>query len=132
MTLFERILSGEIPSYKIYEDDTTYAFLDISQATPGHTLVITREPYPDLLAADPEQLCHLTQVAQKIGKHLMEATGATGMNILSNVGESSGQTVPHVHIHLIPRYGQQDGVTIHAKGNPNLDLAHLAEKLRMD
>ncbi|MFN4215723.1 MULTISPECIES: HIT family protein [unclassified Exiguobacterium] len=107
--IFCKIVNNEIPSHKVYEDDDVVAFLDISQVTNGHTLVIpkhhARNVYelPENIAAD------VFQTVPKIANAIQRETGAIGMNVLSNAEEIAGQTVYHFHIHLIPRFGHDDG-----------------------
>ncbi|WP_416325831.1 HIT family protein [[Eubacterium] hominis] len=122
MCIFCSIVNNEIPSSKVYEDDLVLAFLDISQVTKGHTLVIPKQHYANFMECDGEVLQHLMMVAQKLSKQIMKATGAAGMNILSNVNEVAGQSVPHFHIHLIPRYSEQDACVIEFKESQPQDL----------
>lgn len=112
MCIFCKIVKKEIPSYCIYEDDQVMAFLDISQVTKGHTLIIPKKHFENLLDCDDEILMHMTKVAKMLGKRIMERTHANGMNFLSNMNEVAGQSVPHFHIHLIPRYNEQDACII--------------------
>mgnify|MGYP003374041052 CR=1 FL=1 len=92
MCIFCKIVANEIPSSCIYEDETVMAFLDISQVTKGHTLVIPKKHYDSFLDCDKETLAHLIQVAQMLANRIIERTGAKGMNILSNVNEIAGQS----------------------------------------
>lgn len=104
MTLFEKIIDRSIPAFIIYEDDDSIAFLDISQNTPGHTLLIPKQVSESFLDIDPKTLGKLMETAQKLAQKMMERLNAKGMNILMNCNEEAGQTVMHFHIHLIPRY----------------------------
>lgn len=112
MCIFCKIVKKEIPASIVYEDEQVLAFLDISQVTKGHTLVIPKQHYANFLECDPEVLCHLMQVAQKLAQQIVANTNALGMNILSNVHEVAGQSVPHFHLHLIPRYHENDACVI--------------------
>ena len=103
-TIFSLILSGEIPSHKVYEDDFVYAFLDINPLSRGHTLVIPKENSPTMDALSVNAASSLGSVLPKICRAIMKATGAKDYNIIQNNGESAGQTVPHLHFHIIPRY----------------------------
>lgn len=107
--IFCKIAHHEIPSKIIYEDDVCIAFLDLSQATDGHTLVIPKQHFDHFLAVDQKTLQHLIAVAQKIGQKLMRQLNAKGMNVITNMNEVAGQTVKHFHIHLIPRYQEDEG-----------------------
>ncbi len=102
--IFCRIIEGEIPSSKVYEDDDVLAILDISQTTKGHTLVIPKEHYDNYLSCPKEPMHKVFDVAQRIGQAMVSVLGADGVNILTNVGEGAGQTVMHFHVHVIPRY----------------------------
>lgn len=109
--LFCKIARGEIPSYKVYEDNLVIAFLDISPASRGHTLVIPKEHFSDFTTCPKDILSHCFEVAQVVAQAQRSQLGATGINILSNVGESAGQSVRHFHIHVIPRY-DEDGLQL--------------------
>lgn len=123
MCIFCSIINSEIPSSIVYEDDKVIAFLDISQVTVGHTLVVPKKHVANLLECDPATLSHVMQVAHDLGKQIMEKTGASGMNILSNVNEVAGQSVPHFHVHLIPRYSEKDACVIKFEESEPQDLA---------
>jgi histidine triad (HIT) family protein len=103
-TIFARIASGEIPSVEVYSDERTYAFLDISPASTGHTLVIPRDEYPDLFAMPPELLAAVSHTVQRVALALRAALNPSGINVVQNNGAAAGQTVPHYHVHLIPRW----------------------------
>lgn len=107
--LFCKIRDGTIPSSKVYEDSHVVGFLDIAPIKPGHTLLIPKKHSETLLEADDEELKHLMHAAKKVGKAIMKATGATGLNIGVNNYKSSGQIVFHTHLHLIPRH-DDDGL----------------------
>ncbi len=106
--IFCKIANHEIPSKAVYEDDYCLAFLDLSQTTDGHTLVIPKAHYKNLVETDPCVLGHLFEAVQKTAKILEEKLGAKGFNFVSNMNEVAGQTVHHVHIHIIPRYNEND------------------------
>lgn len=129
--IFCRIIDGEIPCYKLYEDEDVLAFLDISQVTKGHALVICKEHYENFLATPRELMHKVMDVAQRIGQIEMSFMGAKGINILSNVGTAAGQSVMHYHVHVIPRYGDNEGFSIEMKQNEeNLNLPAIAEKIK--
>ena len=102
MCIFCKIVNNEIPSYKVYEDESFLAFLDISQATKGHTLVIPKEHYQNIFEL-PEN-SKIFNIVSKLAKAIKLATNADGINIINNNGTTAGQTVNHFHIHIIPRY----------------------------
>lgn len=112
--IFCKIAKQEIPSYKIYEDDVVYAFLDLSQATKGHTLVIPKQHTMDIFEYDEELASALFARIPKIARAL-EATfpEMQGLNIINNNKELAYQSVFHSHIHLIPRYSQKDDFSMH-------------------
>ncbi|MGD9605176.1 MAG: HIT family protein [Bacilli bacterium] len=120
MCVFCKIVSGEIPSYKVYEDENFLAFLDISQASIGHTLVIPKKHFTNILEADDETLAQMFQLVAKLAKQISQNLEVAGFNILSNTGLVAGQTVDHFHVHILPRY-ENDAVVM--KLTPN----HLSE-----
>ena len=129
--IFCKIIAGEIPSSKVYEDDQVVAFLDISQVTPGHTLVVPKQHFRNLLEMDADSTSQLFARVPDIARKVMKATGAKGMNILNNNEEIAGQTVFHTHVHLAPRYDETDGLQISFEAHePDFPaLAQLAEKI---
>lgn len=107
-TVFSKILKGDIPSYKIYEDEYTYAFLDISQVSIGHTLVIPKTPAEDILAIDPVDLQHVITSVQKVAKAIDATLKPEGINIIQNNRAFADQSVFHLHFHIIPRFDSKD------------------------
>ena len=101
--VFCKIVRGELPCRKIYEDDDTLAFLDAAADVDGHTLVIPKKHVKNILDCDRETLGHLMDTVQKVSKFYVESCGFFGVNLLNASGETAGQSVPHFHIHLIPR-----------------------------
>lgn len=130
--IFCKIIKGEIPSNKIYEDDEVLAILDISQATRGHTLVISKAHYPNFLATPKDIMHKVMDVAQRIGQVQIAILGAKGVNILTNVGIEAGQTIMHYHVHVIPRYTRDAGFRITLKENSvdKNSLPLLANKIK--
>jgi histidine triad (HIT) family protein len=106
-TIFEKIISGEIPCYKIYEDKTAFAFLDISPKSKGHTLVIPKKPFKNIYELDQKTAGDLFKTVQKISVSIKNTLKADGMNILMNNESIAGQEVFHAHIHLVPRFKKQ-------------------------
>lgn len=103
-TIFTKIIEGAIPSVKLHEDALCIAILDINPVHKGHTLVISRTPYPTISECPAETLAHLMHVAKEADAKLRSTLGCQGTNIVINNGKASGQEVPHLHIHIIPRY----------------------------
>jgi histidine triad (HIT) family protein len=101
--LFAKILRGELPCYKVYEDDKTLAFLDIMPRAPGHVLVLPKAPARNILDISPDDLAHVIKVAQKIAKVSVETFGADGITIQQFNESAGGQVVFHFHVHVIPR-----------------------------
>lgn len=119
--IFCKIVKGDIPAHKVYEDDDVLAFLDISQVTKGHTLVIPKKHYDNFLATPQDIMHKVMDVAQRIGQAQMVKLGAKGANILTNVNKEAGQSVYHFHVHVIPRYEKKEGFRIEMKENDNLE-----------
>lgn len=132
--IFCKIINGEIPSAKVYEDEHVYAFLDISQVTKGHTLVIPKVHTKDIFELPQDVAGHLFSSVPKIAQAIKEAYSLEGLNILNNNGEKAGQTVFHYHLHLIPRYGKGDGFGAvwhdHSSQYSAEDLQQIAEQIR--
>lgn len=129
--IFCRIVDGEIPCHKLYEDDEVLAFLDISQVTMGHALVISKKHFDNFLSVPHEIMHKVMDVAQRIGQVDIKILGAKGVNILTNCYEASGQTVMHFHVHIIPRYEKNEGFCLEMKNNSaNLNLPSIAETLK--
>ena len=101
--IFAKILRGELPCHKVYEDDHVFAFLDIMPRSPGHTLIIPKAPARNILDISPDDLAHVIKVAQKIAKVSVEAFGADGITIQQFNESAGGQVVFHLHVHVIPR-----------------------------
>lgn len=106
-TIFDKILSGDIPSHKVYEDEHVFAFLDIGPLSPGHTLVIPKERKAQLHQLSDDSAAALGRVLPRLCRAVMKATGATSYNILQNNGAPAHQAVFHVHFHIIPKIGDQ-------------------------
>lgn len=109
-TVFSKILSGEIPSHRVYEDDLVYAFLDIGPLSKGHTLVIPKEPAVYIHDLSDESAAAIGRLLPRLCRAVMKATGATEYNVLQNNGRHAHQVVPHVHFHIIPKYGVGPGL----------------------
>jgi len=101
--VFCKVVAGEIPATKVYEDDAIVAFLDIGPISDGHTLVIPKQHCTKVHECDPQVLAALAARLGKIAKAVVEATGADGYNVLANNGKAAGQVVEHLHFHIIPR-----------------------------
>ena len=135
-TLFTQIVDGEIPSYTVYEDETTYAFLDVNPLAPGHTLVIPKTPYRRLNDMPAEEAASLFSVLGEIVSAVEQAVDAPASTIAINNGEAAGQEVPHLHIHIVPQFANQTPRPIHALfSGADLDdeeLEQIAERIRQN
>ena len=128
--IFAKIIRGEVPAHKVYEDDKAIAFLDIMPRTPGHTLVIPKAPARNLLDIKADDLAHVMQVAQKIAQAGMKAFAAEGVTVQQFNEKAGGQVVFHLHVHVIPRKeGEAMKPPASVKETPENLVAH-AEKLK--
>ena len=126
--VFCAIAAGEIPSFKIYEDDLVLAYLDINPFTKGHTLVIPKAHSAGLLDTDDDVLAAVVSRVKKVAAHLKATLPCDGFNILQNNGEAAGQTVMHIHFHIIPRYAGEPLAFESHKGDMS-ELSALASRL---
>ena len=101
--IFCKIIAGQIPSTKIYEDQAVFAFLDVNPVSDGHTLVVPKKHFEKLHDCPPQLLAQIAVPIGKIAKAVCDATGAEGYNVLCNNDKSAGQLVGHLHFHIIPR-----------------------------
>jgi len=124
------IANHEINSSIIYEDEQVVAFLDLSQVTKGHTLVVPKKHYENVLECDPETLGHVIKVTQMLSKRIMERMNAKGVNILNNCNEVAGQSVMHMHFHIIPRYSETDSIEIKFNESGKQNLEEIANLLK--
>lgn len=113
-TVFSKILAGEIPNYTVYEDEHTLAFLDISPCAKGHTLVIPKTYAETISDADEDVLSALFRAVQKTIQRIDAVLNPDGYNIGLNHGDAGGQAVPHVHVHIIPRWNGDGGTSMHS------------------
>ena len=132
--IFCKIAAGDVPSYKVYEDEVVYAFLDLSQVTKGHTLIIPKKHVTDIFEYDEELASAVFARIPKIARALEAAfPDMEGLNILNNNKELAYQSVFHSHIHLIPRYDEKDDFSMHfgnhAEDYSQEQLTEIAEKI---
>ena len=127
--IFARILRGELPAIKVYEDDQVLAFMDIMPQADGHTLVIPKTPAISLLDLPAEAAAYTIQVTQKVARAMEKALGVDGIILMQLSGAPAGQTVPHVHFHLIPTKVHQLGKHAAQMGDQEKIKAQ-AEKIR--
>jgi histidine triad (HIT) family protein len=133
--VFCKIINGDIPSTKIYEDDDVLAFFDISQVTPGHTLVVPKKHVKDIFAYDEDLAERVFKKVPMIARAIKASNpNIIGMNICQNNGEIAYQSVMHSHIHLVPRYSKDDAFSMHWGDNTGLasaeELQSRADKIK--
>ena len=128
--VFCAIAAGEIPSFKIYEDELVLAYLDINPFTEGHTLVIPKAHSEGLVDTSDETLAAVIARVRKVAAHLKAALPCDGFNILQNNGEAAGQTVKHLHFHLVPRTGVAP-IAFASHPGDMAQLQALAERVKM-
>ena len=129
--VFCKIIAGEIPCYKIYEDDFCLAFLDIANDIYGHTLVIPKKHNESVMTCDNTTLGRIMEVCKKVGNHYVKNCGFDGFNIVNCSGEAAEQSVFHVHFHVLPRK-KDDGQKVYPKLNgSNAELEEVCEKLKI-
>lgn len=120
-SIFEKIARREIPAKIIYEDEKYLAFLDLSQVTRGHTLVIPKKCSQSVLTASSQTVAEVNQIAQKIAQIFVQRLDAKGVNILTNAEAVAGQTVDHYHVHVIPRYEEEELSFQHLEKNHDIE-----------
>jgi histidine triad (HIT) family protein len=130
MCIFCDIIDHKIPSSVVYEDDQVLAILDISQVTRGHTIVMPKHHTPNVVEADDETVRTVFAAAAKVARLLKEKTGCAGLNLLNNCGEAAGQTVDHLHVHVIPRYGESDAIQVAFNPSEPQDLAEVLASIK--
>jgi histidine triad (HIT) family protein len=131
-TIFSKILRGEIPCHKVYEDEHVLSFLDIFPLSTGHTLVIPKEPAETIDQLSDSAAAAIGRVLPRITRAVLAATGASACNILQNNGSAAHQAVMHVHFHIIPKHADGSGLGIgwHAGKLDHAQGSQLAETLR--
>ena len=129
--IFCKIIKGEMPSYKIYENDKVYAFLDISKDYYGHTLVVPKCHCVNILDCPKDYLDAVIEATQLISNHYVKECGFDGVNVLNASGESAEQSVMHLHFHIIPRKSNDGLHTYPARENQGYDMEAILEHLKL-
>ena len=129
--LFCKIIKGEIPSYKIYEDEWTYSFLDISNDGNGHILVVPKEHADNIFEVSEESLSHIMFAVKLISKHLVENCGFSGVNVINNNGKSAEQSISHIHFHILPRKDDDKFSVFPTLDKNELSIEEICEKLKV-
>lgn len=130
MCIFCDINDHKIPSKVVYEDDNVLAILDISQVTYGHTIVMPKKHVANILEADSETVKQCAEVISNLSKKIIRTTNAEGCNILNNCGEVAGQTVHHLHFHIIPRYSTDDACQFIFNKSKTQDLDEVLKTIK--
>ncbi len=129
-SIFQKIIHGDIPCHRIYENEYVLAFLDVAPLSRGHTLVIPKQPVAFLHELSPESARALGEALVKVAQAVVSATGVSEYNILQNNGATANQAVFHVHFHIIPKPSERDGLCIEWKPVELKDAELLAEEIR--
>lgn len=129
MCIFCKIVNGEIPSKKVYEDDDVLAILDISQATVGHTLVMPKKHYANILEIPNNEYQKVMLKVKEIANKLNTKLNPKGINVLNNCGETAGQTVMHYHVHILPRYNDNDIKLEFTDHSSNINLDDILKEI---
>ncbi|AEM68643.1 histidine triad (HIT) protein [Mycoplasma putrefaciens] len=128
--IFCKIINKEIPSYKVYEDDYVFAFLDVLPASKGHTLIVPKKHFDNFSSCDQDYLKHVAIAKNKIAKLIKEKLEPQGLNYLSNENVIAGQSVFHYHEHIIPKYQKDDGLILNPPKTNQFDLEEIFNKLK--
>ncbi len=128
--VFCKIIQGDIPSATVYEDNDFKAILDVGPAARGHVIILTKKHYANLMEADDTVLSGIMIVAKKIATALKKTYQCDGINILQNNGEASGQTVFHLHVHVIPRFKEDDIRIGWTPGDMPSDLDEIVKEIQ--
>ena len=131
-TIFERIIAGQLPCAKVYEDEHVFAFMDAGQVNPGHVIVAAKKPFETIMDADEATACALMAAAHRIARAVQAAFEPAGMTLLQANKPAGWQTVPHVHMHVLPRH-EGDGVNLTwPRKEPGIDaLNALAARIKL-
>lgn len=129
--IFCKIVNGDIPSLKVYEDEHTMVFMDIAKDVDGHMVAIPKKHIKNILECDVDTLNHLMTTVKKVANHCVDECGYEGVNLLNASDESAGQSVPHFHIHIIPRRSN-DNVDAWPKfEGANCEVEEIYKKIRI-
>ncbi len=131
--IFCKVLAGEIPSEKVYEDEHAIAVMDINPWTRGHVVVFPRKHAENLFEIDDDELGHVAVAAKRVATKARDALGCDGVNLLQSNGRAAWQTIFHLHVHVIPRYdGDPLELPVHPKPAEPGELAEVAKEIRGD
>lgn len=128
--IFCKIVKGELPSFKLYEDDSVVSFLTIAPINEGHALVVPKSHYQDFFDTPESELQKIISVGQKVSSAIKKAVNCTGINIVQNNGKSAGQEIMHYHLHIIPRFEEDGFEQWHGKQKAPEEIKIVAEKIK--
>lgn len=132
-TIFTKILNNEIPGVILYEDDLVFAFMDSGQVNPGHVLVASKHPYETLMDTDEETAVALMKLTRKVAIAVEKAFKADGITVLQANKAAGWQTVPHIHMHVLPRYENDDAGLIWPRKEPGIEaMQEYANKIKLE
>ena len=129
MTIFEKIINKEVFAYILYEDEDVIAILDHAQQTTGHTLVMPKKHFVNVLDTPTEVYLKVMKVAQDLAILIKDKLQANGINLLTNANEVAGQSVMHFHVHILPRYDANDTLTISGPSHPEYDKQQILDQI---
>ncbi|KAK6019967.1 putative protein hit [Ostertagia ostertagi] len=129
--IFCKIVAGQLPCFKLFEDDTTIAFMDINPVNPGHALAVVKGHWPTVDVIPADILGDVARTAQRVAKAALAALEPAGVNLLQSNGPGAGQSVPHLHVHILPRY-PDDEVRLNWVYEPGdkAEIAAICERLK--
>ncbi len=129
--IFCKIVAGQLPCFKLFEDETTIAFMDINPVNPGHALAVAKGHWPTVDVIPADVLGDVARTAQRVAKAALAALEPTGVNLLQSNGPGAGQSVPHLHVHILPRY-PDDKVRLNWVYEPGdkAEIAAICERLK--
>lgn len=130
--IFCKIINGEIPSMKVYEDEDTMVFMDVAKDVDGHMVAIPKKHVNNILDCDIDTLNHLMKTVKKISNYCVDKCNYDGVNLLNASAKSAGQSVPHFHIHIIPRKNNDEIDAWPKFDGANNTIEEIFEKLRVD
>lgn len=130
--IFCKIIKGKCPSYKIYENENTYAFLDISKDCFGHTLVIPKKHCTNILDCDENTLSEVIKTVRLVSKHYVDNCGFKGINVINASGEEAQQSVFHLHFHILPRIDKNEFNAFPTLFGTDVDFEKQLEKLKLN
>ncbi|AWK89027.1 HIT family protein [Azospirillum thermophilum] len=132
-TVFSRLIAGELPCAKVYEDERTFAFMDAGQVNPGHVLVALKRPAETLLDLSEDEAAALFRTVHKVARAVEAAFAPEGITVLQTNRPAGWQTVPHIHVHVVPRYRGDGAELVWPRRSPPMDeLKALASRIRVE